>query len=153
MIIAQHTRNLPRAVPVLPQMHKACFSLTVDRLGLGMQKTVHAQLDGSIAFHVVNLHSSRHQDSLCVACADVVLDALGEFLPAQRYASLVMVKLHIVGQQAVERLQVTVVVSVEELCIESSNGLVQVGLILDVVQCGDLGVRHGLSALWCCPAY
>ena len=49
MIIAQHTRNLPRAVPVLPQMHKACFSLTVDRLGLGMQKTVHAQLDGSIS--------------------------------------------------------------------------------------------------------
>jgi len=49
-----------------------------------------------------------------------------------------MIKLDVIGQQAIEGLQVTVVVSVEQLAIQCGNGLVQLGLILDFVQRGYL---------------
>src|SRR5258707_7337706 len=130
VVVTQYASQLPASVFVLPQLHEARFSRSVSGLGLGMQKPMHSHLDCSITLHVIDLQRARHQHPLCVASTNIIFDTLGELLAAQRYAALVMVKLNVIRQQAVERLQVTVVVSVEELCIQRGNGLVQVSLIL-----------------------
>jgi len=74
--------------------------------------------------------------ALRVAGTNIVFDAFREFLPAQRYAALVVVKLDVMRQQAIERLQVTVVVGVKQLCIQSGNGLLQIDLRFDFLQRG-----------------
>ena len=138
VVVAQNARQLPVAVFVLPQLHEARFTRSVTGLGLGMQKSVHSHLNRSVAFHVVDPQSAGHQHPLRVTGADVVFDAFRELLSAQHYAALVMVKLDVIRQQAIERLEVTVVVSVEELLVQRGDGFVLVGLILDFVQCGCL---------------
>ena len=51
MVVADHSRNLPRAIFVSPQVNELCLA---DRFGVftaRMVETMRTRLDGAVAFH------------------------------------------------------------------------------------------------------
>jgi|SRR6516164_6005705 hypothetical protein len=95
VVVTQSTRQFPRPVFVLPQVHETPFTRSVDRLSLWMQKPVHAHFDGPITLHVVDLQRPWHQHALCVSGADIVLDTLSQLFSTESHSALVVVKLHV----------------------------------------------------------
>src|SRR5215469_9244387 len=104
MVVAEHARHLPGAGLVLPQVNKTGLARSIGLFGLGMDKPVHPHLDRTVALHKIDPQRTGHEHALGVARADIVLYALGQSGVSARYSALVVIKLHVIGKQAVELL-------------------------------------------------
>src|SRR6185437_1416188 len=96
MVITDHSRNLPCAIFVLPQVNKPAFPDSYFSFMPWMVKAVHAGFKCAVSFHVENLHA--HQFSRRLA-ANVFLDTIGERLLAQREAALIVVELDVIHKE------------------------------------------------------
>src|ERR1700746_1603346 len=117
MVIADDPGDFPRPVFVLPQVDEAPLA---DRFGIlmtRMVKAVNADFHRAIALHVVNLQR-RGQELSRRFAANVLLDALGQPRAAEGDAALVVVKLDVVYEEALELFQIAFVVSIEKSGIE-----------------------------------
>src|SRR6266404_6676902 len=95
MVVTDDPRNLPRAVFVLPQMNELpladCLCVVMSRV----MEAVNTHLDRAIALHVINLQTAWNEFPGHFA-ADVLLYALGYFLFAEGYSTLIVIKLHVI---------------------------------------------------------
>src|SRR4026208_87233 len=97
-VVTDDPRNLPCAVFVLPQMNKLRFA---DGLRIVMPRVVeavNAHLNGAIALHVVDFEAAWNEFARHFP-ADIFLEAVGQFLLAERHSALIVIKLHIVGKE------------------------------------------------------
>lgn len=110
MIVANHTCDLPRSVPVLPQVNEPSFADS-NLLVAGMMKAVHARFNRAVSLHVEGLHADEFSRGFS---ADVLLHAVGKGVLAQGDATLIVVELNIVHKEGRKLLQVAFVVGVEQ---------------------------------------
>jgi hypothetical protein len=117
VVEADDACQLSFAILVLPELNELSLAY---RLGIVMSRvmeTMHADLHGAIVGDGIDLKGSGNELAGDFA-ADVVFDAIDCGLLAAAEAADIVVELQIVVQQGRELFQVTVVVRVEELCIQ-----------------------------------
>src|SRR5713226_562086 len=139
VVVADHPCNLPCSVFVLPQMDKLPFANPLRVFMPRVVEAVHPHLHRAIALHVIDLQRPRNQFPRHFV-ADILLDAIGQFLPAERHAALIMIELHVVYEECRELFQVAPVIGIEQRHIQRCDGLIQLRLRLNVFQ-----GRHRLS--------
>jgi len=113
MVIADHARDFPRAVFVLPQMNELAFAHSFGVVMAGMVKPVNAHLNKAVTLHVVDLQRSGNKFAGDFA-ADIFLDAVGQGRLAKRKAALIVVELNIVDKGRCELVEITFVVGIEQ---------------------------------------
>src|SRR5437879_12270910 len=67
-------------------------------------EAVHPHFHRAIALHVIDLQRTWNELSRRFA-ADILLDAIGQFLPAKRHSAVIVVELHVVDEEGGELLQ------------------------------------------------
>src|SRR5204863_6341187 len=90
MIVAQHSRDLPRSILVLPQVHESPLAHAFRILMARMMKTVHTHFNRSEPLHVKHLQSPWHQFPRNFA-ADIFLHALRQRRSTQSHAALIVI--------------------------------------------------------------
>src|SRR4051812_34253579 len=141
VVVANHARDLPGAILVLPQMDELAF--THPDLGLvpRMMKVVNTGFERAVSFHMKSLHADEFARGLA---ADVFLQAVGQRRLAERDTSLIMVKLHIVNEEGFKLAKITPVVGVKQRGIKRRDRFIQLLLIRDLVQRQDV-LRFGAA--------
>ena len=143
VVVAEDAGDLPRAVPEDPQHDEVRFALRVG--AARVKEAVASHLDGPDALHGVDLQRGGGELAGDLA-ADVFPNAGGEGGVAEGDSTLVVVELHVVGEEARELRQIAMVVGVEDLRVEGTDGFLQIGLGVDLVEGGDgwgLGREEG----------
>src|ERR1700732_1704423 len=98
MIVTDNARNLPRAVFVLPQMNELPFTNGLFVVISRVMKAMHTHFNRAVSFHVIDLQCSWNKLAGDFA-ADILFHAIGQISFAQRYAPLVMIKLHVIDKK------------------------------------------------------
>src|SRR6266481_8915363 len=98
VVVADHPRNLPCAVFVLPQMDELPFANPFGVFMARMVKAVHSHLHRAIALHVINLQRPRDEFPRHSA-ADILFDAIGQCRSAERHATLIVIELHVLDKE------------------------------------------------------
>src|SRR5579859_951768 len=136
VVVTHHPGNSPRAVLVLPEVDEAAFADTFGIFVAGMMETMNAHFNRSIAFHVKDLQGGRQEFARRLT-ANVFLYAFGQGRAAKSNSTLIVIELDVFVEELGKRFQIAGVVSVEHLFVQSRDGLVQVGLRLDLVERKD----------------
>src|ERR1051326_564484 len=76
MVVADHPRNLPRPILVLPQMNELPLAHAFDIFVPGMVKAMHPHLKRAVPLHGINLQRPWDQLPRNLA-ADIFLHAIG----------------------------------------------------------------------------
>src|SRR5579864_5993776 len=111
VVVTDHSRNFPGTVFVLPKMDKPSFAHSLCVVMPRVVEAVHTHLDRARARHVVDRQSAGNEFSGHLA-ANICRYTIGQFLFAECYATLIVIKLDIVGDERCEFLQITTVVSI-----------------------------------------
>src|SRR2546428_10173924 len=98
VIIAEHARDLPGTVLVLPEVDEPPLADRLRVFRLRVVEAMDTHLDRAVAIHGIHLQRPGNELSAHFA-ADVRLYALGQALPAQGHPTLVVVELHVVGDE------------------------------------------------------
>src|SRR5258708_18297171 len=111
MVIADHPRNLPRTILVLPQLNELRLThITVPRV----MEAVHPNLHRAVSMQ--RIHLQRSGDQLpCHLSADVLFNGVQKRLLPHRQPRLVMIKLQVIGDERSQPLDIACVVSIEQL--------------------------------------
>src|SRR3984957_20846963 len=140
VVVADDAGNFPGAVFVLPQMNELAFAHSFGIVMPGVVEAVNAHPHCSIALHGVDLEGSWDQFAGHLA-ADILLDGVGQSGFAEGDSALIVIKLHIVGNERGKLFQVAAVISVEKGSVERGDGLIEFRLRLNAIERRDgLGV-------------
>src|SRR6266513_295418 len=102
VVIADDARDLPGAVRVLPQVNEPRFPDGLLAPRAGMVEAMDAELDCSVALHRKDLERPRDQRPAHLS-ADVLLDRIDQARSRPGEAPLVVIELHIFGEERAER--------------------------------------------------
>lgn len=95
----------------------------------------------AIALHVKDLQSPGNKFASHPATG-ILFDTAGQRGSAKGHPALIVMELHIFGEERGELLQIATVVSIEQSRIESCNGLIEFRPRVNVLESRDcLGVR------------
>src|SRR5260221_4387566 len=133
VVVTDGPRDFPGAVFALPQMNELSLA---DWLRVVMPRVVEAvntHLNRAIAPHGIDLQTAWNEFSGHFA-ADILLYAIGQFLFAKCHSTLIVKKLHIVGKEGSELLQIATVVGIEQRRVERCDHLVKFLLGLNAFQ-------------------
>ena len=148
VVVAENAGDLPGAVLIDPEVDEVGLALGCGAVGGvgGVEEAMGAALDGAEVLHGVGAEAGGDELAGDLA-ADVGLDGSGEGGDAEGAAALVVVELDVRGEEGGELVEearlVAVVVGVEELGVEGADGLLELGLGVDLVERegGGLGFR------------
>src|SRR5260370_32079269 len=88
------------------------------RVRLGVVETVNADLDRAIALHLMDLEGAGDQFTPDIAATNVLLDAFGQVLSAESYATLIVIELYVVDEEGPELFQIAAVEGIENGCVQ-----------------------------------
>src|SRR5262249_37203670 len=136
----------PCSVLIPPEMNEARFAGPIGGSRPRMREPVHAHLDRAKSLHGVDFESPRHEDALRVARAYVVAHAFRQSRVPQSSSPLVVIKLHVVGKQAADLLQVALFESLKKLPVEFADGRPEPRFGLDFLERRDFFLRQSSRA-------
>lgn len=113
MIVTDHSRDLPYAILVLPDVNESSLTGRLGLFRLWMMKAMNTQLDGAIAAQGIDLERPWNELPAHFA-ADVLLYAFGQILPADAQSIQIVIELHIVYEERAEFFQIAPVKGIEE---------------------------------------
>lgn|SRR6266516_7447043 len=120
VIIADHSRDLPCAIFVLPEVNELRLAGWLPLFRLWVVEAMNTYLNRTIAMHGIHLKGPRNDLSAHFA-TDVLLYAFGQVLPAEGHSTLIVIELHIVYEERAELLQITPVIGIEECSVQRRN--------------------------------
>ena len=96
MVVAHHSRDLPRPIRELPEVNEPALAHAHLGLVSGMVKAMHARFERAVAFHIKHLHTHQLARRLP---ADVFLHRVGERLRAYGDAALIVIELDTINEE------------------------------------------------------
>ena len=120
MLVADDSRDFPYPVVVMPDGHE--FGISDIVWLVGMMEAMNSDFDRSVSLQGIDLKGILEQGALYFA-ADVLFDGREKRRFPNHESCLVVIELEVIGNHRAQRLEVAVVVGVEELRVEGLDGL------------------------------
>jgi len=117
MVDTDHSRNLPCAIFVPPDMDELRLADNAMVLLPRVKESMNSDLNCTVALQAINFEGSRYQFPLHLS-AKIVLEGIDDLRAAHHEAVLVVVELRIVGPERRLSFHVTAIDCIEKLLIE-----------------------------------
>src|SRR5579863_166983 len=101
MVVADHPRDFPRPVLVLPEMDELAFTDPFGVFVPRMMKLVYARLQQAVSLHVEDLQRAGDKFARHLS-ADIFPDAVCQGSLAERHSSLIVVELYVIHKERFE---------------------------------------------------